>query len=177
MLGSLLVKKKKKSKVKVCSLGKYLVLFQISSNLIKSVWIWTLISHNAISCIHLKILYHKHETAHSTTDLIIRFQIGSVSSLMWSNQSKKEGKKKSCTSGRSKFSSSKMKHCHWPSKVTQIKPATHSHNIPNSPGGWAVFAAAGVDDWLVVIETAKGKFLPDGLSLIPLGLTGKEKWH
>lgn len=68
-----------------------------------------------------------------------------------------------------------MKHCHWPSKATQIKPATHSRDIPNSPGGWAVFAAAGVDDWLVVIETAKGKFLPDGLSLIPLSLTRKRK--
>lgn len=40
----------------------------------------------------------------------------------------------------------------------------------NPPGRRAVLAAAGVDDWLVVIETAKGKFLPDGLSLIPLGL-------
>lgn len=68
-----------------------------------------------------------------------------------------------------------MKHRHQPSKATQIKPATQSHNISNSPGGWAVFAAAGVDDWLVVIETAKGKFLPDGLSLIPLGLTRKRK--
>lgn len=34
----------------------------------------------------------------------------------------------------------------------------------------AIFAAAGVDDGLVVIETAKGEFLPDGLPLIPLGL-------
>lgn len=47
--------------------------------------------------------------------------------------------------------------------------------IPNSPGGWAVSAAAGVDDWLVVIETAKGKFLPYGLPLIPLGLPRRRK--
>lgn len=76
--------------------------------------------------------------------------------------------------GGSKFSSSKMKHCPRPSKATRIKPATHSYEISNSPGGWAIFAAA-VDDGLVVIETAKGKFLPDGLSLIPLGLTRKRK--
>lgn len=76
-----------------------------------------------------------------------------------------------------------QKYCRWPSKATLIKPATHSythtHTLdPNPPGGWAVLAAAGVDDWLVVIETAKGKFLPDGLSVIPLGLPGgKKKIH
>lgn len=53
---------------------------------------------------------------------------------------------------------------------------SHMHATANAPGGWVVFAAAaGVDDWLVVIETAKGKFLPDGLPLIPLGLVDREK--
>lgn len=47
----------------------------------------------------------------------------------------------------------------------------------NPPGGRAVFTAAGVDDWLVVIETAKGKSLPDGLSLIPLGLHKHRKMN
>lgn len=44
----------------------------------------------------------------------------------------------------------------------------------NAPGGRAGCAAAGVDDWLVVIETAECKFLPDGLPLIPLCLTEKQ---
>lgn len=47
---------------------------------------------------------------------------------------------------------------------------TLTHRDSNLPGGRAICAAAGVDDWLVVIETAKGKFLPDALPLIPLGL-------
>lgn len=59
-------------------------------------------------------------------------------------------------------------------KATLIKPQ-HAHTHTNLPGGWAVLAAAGVDDWLVVIETAKGKFLPDGLPLIPLGLPETQK--
>lgn len=52
---------------------------------------------------------------------------------------------------------------------------SYTHSIQNLPGGQAVLAAAGVDDWFVVIETAKGKFLPDGLSLIPLGLPEKRE--
>lgn len=66
-------------------------------------------------------------------------------------------------------------HRRGPSKGFTDQSAAHSDTLdPNPPGGWAVLAAAGVDDWLVVIETAKGKFLPDGLSLIPLGLPEKE---
>lgn len=69
-----------------------------------------------------------------------------------------------------------LKYRCWPSKASLIKPTTHAHphtythTDSNLPGGRAICAAAGVDDWLVVIETAKGKFLPDALSLIPLGL-------
>lgn len=65
-----------------------------------------------------------------------------------------------------------------PSKgyIDQTVIQSHTHTLdPNLPGGRAVLAAAGVDDWLVVIETAKGKFLPDGLSLIPLGLPEKKR--
>lgn len=51
----------------------------------------------------------------------------------------------------------------------------HTYTQSNAPRRRAVLAAAGVDDWLIVIETAKGKFLPDGLSLIPLGLPQTEK--
>lgn len=52
---------------------------------------------------------------------------------------------------------------------------TYTYTQSNAPRRRAVLAAAGVDDWLIVIETAKGKFLPDGLSLIPLGLPQTEK--
>lgn len=45
----------------------------------------------------------------------------------------------------------------------------------NPPGGWVVLAAAGEYDGLVVIETAKSEFLPDGLSLVPLGLQEPDK--
>lgn len=65
-----------------------------------------------------------------------------------------------------------------PSKASLIKPHTQPHTQTHAnstlPGGRAVCAAAGVDDWLVVIETAKGKFLPDGLSLISLGLSAEK---
>lgn len=71
----------------------------------------------------------------------------------------------------------------WPSKASLIKPTTrthkhthcHTHKDSNLPGGRAICAAAGVDDWLVVIETAKGKFLPDALPLIPLGLQEEKR--
>lgn len=61
--------------------------------------------------------------------------------------------------------------------VTAFKGRQHAapRLIPHSPGGRAVSAAAGVDDWLVVIETAEGQFLPDGLPLVPLGLARRRK--
>lgn len=59
---------------------------------------------------------------------------------------------------------------------TPTHTQTHRHTPPNLPGGRAICAAAGVDDWLVVIETAKGKFLPDALSLIPLGLQEENRY-
>lgn len=133
-------------------------------------------------CLNPALTYHHDISCNQNSKILYHKQLHISQQIQWSGfrfaafhlTAQKEKK------DASKFSPSKIKRCHWPSKATQIKPATtrwygRHAPIPNSPGGWAVLAAAGVDDGLVVIETAKGKFLPDGLSLIPLGLPRRRK--